>query len=238
MVPLVLALTTSIGRPNTVQDFPIENEAREIPSMGPFAINLTVVTIGGFVTPTKTQTAYVYYPVSGPTHGPFPFVVYMHGMAMDIEPDQMKTLYEGEWEAIASHGFVVAAPRSGDGVSYYQDFYKDQLRTIEVARELGASLSPALANADFSHVGVAGHSMGGDATCRSAAAPGYNISAAVALHPSMWPTMNRGAFAPTNIEVPTFFGTGNLDVVVRVWHTFARETRCSESSMPRFPLKL
>ena len=49
------------------------------------------------------------------------------------------------------------------------DFSKDQLHAITYAEQQGAILDPIIAKADFSRIGIFGHSMGGAATLMSSA---------------------------------------------------------------------
>jgi dienelactone hydrolase len=123
-----------------------------------------------------------------PNGSVFPLIAFAHGLD-DSEFD----VYSALFEDLASWGYVVAAPLAckygclGDCKIELGDppcfghYYKQQLKTIEWTRTAAAASLPINTSAG---VGVAGHSMGGQASLFSAAynASGYNIRAVSLLH--------------------------------------------------------
>ena len=134
------------------------------------------------------------YP-SGQGDAVFPVISYAHGFGDG--GDSVMGHYSGAahdtLEEMASWGYVVLAPRScNDGClghckllphdpPCFGTFYYEQLKTIDWARSPAAAAAGLPINGSL--VGVAGHSMGGQATLFSAAynASDYGIKAA-ALH--------------------------------------------------------
>jgi predicted dienelactone hydrolase len=126
----------------------------------------------------------------------FPLISFAHGLNSGNPATDYKKLFE----AVVSFGYVIAAPmacNSGckdDTASLRGDpkgfahFYKQQLLTIEWAKAQATEpKNPTFyKRLDLSHgVGIAGHSMGGQATVFSSSygnATSHNISAAVMLH--------------------------------------------------------
>jgi len=93
---------------------------------------------------------------------------------------------------LASFGYVVALPHAcdvgctlDDGDLGFRHYYYEQLKAIDWGREQWLAQEEGFANLDFdSGVGIAGHSMGGQATLYSSAynATEFNIKAAVYHH--------------------------------------------------------
>jgi hypothetical protein len=166
----------------------------------------------------------------------FPLISYAHGFAggdIDIVG------YWNHFAQLASCGFVVAAPDSCDvgctdpsrGAPYtdcaglppftpplptsvFNAYYGEQLKAIEWARNMSAtSTDPWFASIDWdAGVGVAGHSMGGQATTLSASAAcaaKWDIRAAALHHPEIGalPWGNTGV----NISVPVAAFTSSGD---------------------------
>jgi len=133
----------------------------------------------------------VIYPVTK-DNKTFPLISYAHGFSNTADGD-----YDSLFRTLASWGYVVVAPKTcrygcfswwncknlpGDPVCY-GDYYKMQLLAIDWARERSAVGKLPI---NFAvGVGVAGHSMGGQATLYSAAmgADSHDIRAAVLQHP-------------------------------------------------------
>ena len=138
----------------------------------------------------------------------FPLLSYAHGMAGG---DVDLLGYGAFFFQLASWGFVVAAPDSCDvgctdpsGGAPWTDcaglpnvqpalwpaWYGEQLKAIDWARNMsrGGSADPVFQTIDWSAgVGVAGHSMGGQATALSssgACAAAWDIRAAALHHPA------------------------------------------------------
>lgn len=116
---------------------------------------------------------------------------------------------------MASYGFVIVATESCPTTECFAGFAADMLATVKACRD-DPSLHPALATADFSRVGVFGHSMGAMAAL-AAAGPykgadpsAYNIKAVVSQHPCSDPTVPRlGA----DVTVPVMFTAGSADTL-------------------------
>mmetsp|Transcript_25308 Transcript_25308/g.49796 ORF Transcript_25308/g.49796 Transcript_25308/m.49796 type:complete len:313 (+) Transcript_25308:19-957(+) len=173
----------------------------------------------------------VIYPKPNGTSSKFPFISYMHGfMGGGIDLLGYTELFHD----IASFGFVVAAPLScnagcksqpqerytcaglpdvypsGHGWSSY---YTEGLKTIEFARNKSLAGDPIFSTVDWGlGVGLAGHSMGGQATAvgaASACTEKWNILAAVLHHPAPGkvPAGNVGS----NISVPLIGFTSSGD---------------------------
>jgi len=104
--------------------------------------------------------------------------------------------YDVLLKTMASYGYVIAAHESCDtGCAQggsdplnppgFRDMYKEQLKVIDWAKEKGAGGDAVLSKANFGiGVGIAGHSMGGQATMKSSSAlgAGHGIKAAVMHH--------------------------------------------------------
>lgn len=130
----------------------------------------------------------VVYPV-GTANQTFPLVSYAHGYSNTAYDD-----YHSLFNELASWGYVVVAPRTCQYGCFtpwncknlasdpycFGAYYKMQLLAIDWAKEGSAKLPINFTGG----VGVAGHSMGGQATMFSAAlgADSHNIRAAVLHH--------------------------------------------------------
>ena len=136
---------------------------------------------------------WLVYPVCNNATGAcphFPLLAYAHGMAGG---DITLLAYSAHFARLASWGFVVAAPDSCDvgctdasGGAPWTDcaglpdvqpalwpaFYGEQLKAIDWARNMTATSADAVfATIDWAAgVGIAGHSMGGQATAIAAGA--------------------------------------------------------------------
>lgn len=152
----------------------------------------------------------VVYPVTE-ENKTFPLIAYAHGFGA-LAYDHYHDLFE----TLASWGYVIVAPKTcrygclswwnchslKDDPMCFGHYYKMQLLAIDWAREGSAHLP-----IDFSvGVGVAGHSMGGQATMFSAAygAASHDIRAAVLHHP-----YSHSAAAVTTTPFLVFTGTND-----------------------------
>ena len=169
---------------------------------------------------------WLHYPVCNVSSCPkFPLITYAHGAAGgDID----LVGYWAHFRALASFGFVVAAPDSCDvgctdasrGAPYtdcaglpslqpssiWAPWYGEQLKAIEWARNMTArSSDPVFATIDWdAGVGAAGHSMGGQATTLSASAAcaaKWDIRAAALHHPEIG-SLPGGGNTGANISLP------------------------------------
>ena len=61
-------------------------------------------------------------------------------------------------EKVCSSGYIIGAPQSCPDL-YCQNFYKDVITTITTMSSKKGTLDPVLEYADFSKIGVYGHSM-------------------------------------------------------------------------------
>ncbi len=159
---------------------------------------------------TDPQIVVTYPDVDSSTGQRFPLMSYAHGAAGGgwYTFEGYYSLFQG----MASHGFVVAATKScslGCQDGGWKTYYLEQLKTIEWAKNVSTSADPGplgLINWTAG-VGIAGHSMGGQATVRSARrdwTEKYDIRAAVLHHPE---TDDGGV----NISVPVAAFTGEKD---------------------------
>ena len=161
------------------------------------------------------QMVDVWYPTDMPEAPRF--ISYAHGMGGGgalLLPGYAPLL-----SAVASWGYVIAAPRAcnvgcrEDRRSLPRDppnfgnYYKQQLLAIEEARRAHRAGEPIFARINFTGgVGIAGHSMGGQATVFSAArelAREHEIRAAV-MH-------NAYTHVFPRVDVPSLIFTGTED---------------------------
>jgi dienelactone hydrolase len=149
---------------------------------GPHEVEETLVTVPGMA--LDESRVDVWYPVaSGGNHAPFRFLCFAHGAGGGsvVQP----FVYYEIMRAVASWGYVVAAPRAClDGVCPDDDYPTQQTRVVDWV--LAHREAAPFDGVDFSKgVGIFGHSMGGRATYENSAAAvaaAHNISAAALLH--------------------------------------------------------
>jgi len=154
--------------------------------IGPYAIKSQSFSDSRF--DWSDTTIDVVYPV-GEANQTFPLIVYAHGFGATAYEH-----YHSLFDTMASWGYVIVAPKTcrygcltwwnchsleGDP-KCFGDYYKMQLAAIDWAREGSAKLPINFALG----VGIAGHSMGGQATLFSAAkaAASHDIRTAVMHH--------------------------------------------------------
>jgi len=178
------------------------------PAKGPYKVKSEKVFVGGYVAGTESiQDAYIWYPTPKSATEKFPFLVFMHGMTAGGA--EVPLGYTGMNEAVASWGFIIVAPESCR-LRYCRNFYKDGVHTLQ-ACEKNTTIHSSLETADFSHVGVFGHSMGGDATVHLANNPdGATFLAAIAMHPSTF--MEDSS---SGVTIPLWYTTGSIDSIVK-----------------------
>jgi len=161
----------------------------------------------------KPNTASIWYPTGTNKSMTFPFLSFAHGADEGGVLPNPEYEYEALLKLVASYGFIIIVPDSCIGMCY--DYYKDQLSAIATCRK-NTSLHPILQQADFTKVGVFGHSMGAMASLIAAGAlssvnpKDYNIKGAVSMHPCGFP-LNPPH--PELISVPILFTAGSADVV-------------------------
>lgn len=148
----------------------------------------------------------IVYPdvaVSSNSNETFPFISFCHGGAAGGPVTY--TSYAADMQVLASFGFIVVATQvnmNGD-----PPLYSQQQRSVIKTCKANPSLHPALAKADFSRVGVTGHSMGGIATRQTLASSdvaSLNIKAGWLQHPC------NGGDA-SKINVPSMYTTGSAE---------------------------
>ena len=112
------------------------------------------------------STVDVYYPSDvdvDDAPGTQRFVAFAHGAGggLAVEP----YVYHSLLHALASWGFVVAAPRACLGGECLHTSYEQALTVVDFAREAAAAGDAIFGLAGFARgAGLAGHSMGGEAT--------------------------------------------------------------------------
>ena len=224
LLPALLLLSAAAApapasaAPPRMGPWPVENKSFKVPRLD-----------------ATDPSVWVVYPVCNVSACPkYPLVSYAHGFfGGDID----LIGYANHFEQIASYGFVVAAPDACDvgctdpsqGAPYtdcaglpplqpplWPAWYGEQLKTIEWARNMtaaGGAADPLFATIDWAAgVGIAGHSMGGQATTMSAGAAcakRWDIRAAALIHPEIGslPWGNTGS----NMSVPVAAFTSSGD---------------------------
>jgi dienelactone hydrolase len=203
------------------------------PKLGPWP-----VANADFKVPALDATdpsVWIVYAVCNTTDCPkFPLISYAHGAAGgDID----LLGYANHFEQLASYGFVVAAPDSCDvgcidksggapwtdcaaGIALdgaWSAWYGEQLKTIDWVRNqslTNASAPDFFRTIDWAAgVGIAGHSMGGQATSVSASAAcaeRWGIRAAALVHPAIG-DLPSGKNTGSGMSVPTAAFTSSGD---------------------------
>ena len=183
------------------------------PQYGPYGKNgcsYTTVRIGGFQAGWSEDAVVMWPKKALQENTTLPFLAFAHGMTAG--GFEAYWGYEELWDVVCSYGYIIAGPMSCREF-YCQRFYQDVITTIQTCKEKGAALTPALGIADFSKIGVYGHSMGGAATIDvSSFAKQNEIVASVALHPST--SVDRNKTESYGVQVPILYFTGNKDDIV------------------------
>lgn len=160
-------------------------------SSGSYSVGTKVYTYSGM--DSTSPVIHVWYPDNGATGQKFPFLSYAHGYTDGTTHPLVGKLGE-LLTALSSYGYIVAAHVScdkgcSDGATLsgdpkgYANYYKQQLAVIDWAK---TQTDEIFSTANFTPgVGVAGHSMGGQATLYSSSehGSGHGIKAAVMHHP-------------------------------------------------------
>jgi hypothetical protein len=157
-----------------------------IPQQGPFKTQSAQFTVGGLVA-GGSQDAYIYWPLDAATAGaaataPRNVVAFGHGKRAG--GDRLHKSYSPLLSTIASYGLVVIAPLSCPDDLCLRELAQD-LGTVLEACAANRTLHPALARANFTRVGVAGHSMGGTSSgyvASSSNATALSVRAYVGMH--------------------------------------------------------
>lgn len=167
------------------------------------------ITVGGFVA-GGSQDAYLLYPTTGISNGTtFPFLAFAHGMTAG--GDEVITAYINVLQFVCSHGYIIAAPKSCLEI-YCDRFYEDVITTITTLSSKTTDIDPSLKYADFSKIGVYGHSMGGAATVHVSNYDNLNITCSVGMHPSVADDANKDE--SKDVVVPMIWFTGSDDTTV------------------------
>ena len=198
------------------------------PTRGPYATGFKVFQAGAL---DKTdQHVHVFYPTNTSSDLRFPLISYAHGAAGGGELDIIG--YHYIFSQMASFGYVVAAPAScSEGCADHSNrpytdcagllpisspawnsWFGEQLKTIVWARNSTDAIFN-MVSWDMG-VGIAGHSMGGQATTTSAhfaCAAKYNIKAAVLHHAAGCDLKEGGGNAGANITIPLAAYTSSGD---------------------------
>jgi dienelactone hydrolase len=184
-------------------------------SLGPYSVRNATFVDPELQGNRSDQQIEVLYP--GNATAAFPLVVYAHGFN-DKGGDHW---YMQLGNTLASWGYVVAFPNScTDGCfrdcktlrgdpPCFGNYHREQLRAIEFLRDANSSVTALPINRSV--VGIAGHSMGGQATlfnaANASAAASHGVRAAV-LHHAFTHT-----FPPS--EVPFLVFTGTRDATAK-----------------------
>jgi dienelactone hydrolase len=110
---------------------------------------------------------------------------------------------------LASYGFVVLAPKSCPS-NFCPKALADDLGAVLSICKANRKLHPGLKNANFTRVGVVGHSMGGTSAGYMAAANGtsqHQVHAYVGLH-------GTPIYHESGLSMPTLYTTGGKDDIV------------------------
>jgi len=213
----IISASVTFAAPPTLGPWPFTNKSYKVPALD-----------------STDPSVWVVYPECNITKCPkFPLISYNHGAAGgDID----LIGYANHFQQIASYGFVIIAADSCDvgctdksqGAPYtdcaglpplqpdlWAPWYGEQLKVIEWAKNMsnGGSSDPVFSTIDWeAGVGIAGHSMGGQATTMSASsacAKKWDIRAAALVHPEIGalPWGNTG----TNISIPVAAFTSSGD---------------------------
>eukprot|EP01084_Bolivina_argentea_P279636 478086_1 len=184
--------------------------AKSPPLYGPIQCEITKINLGNLVAGCN-QHAYLMYPKNyAKDKIMYPFLAFGHGMIAGGDVTDFD--YQQLWKSTCSRGYIIAGPMSCC-IEWCENFYQDIITTINDCKTKGKQLHPSLEYANFTEIGVYGHSMGGAMTVHTVGTPGLNIVAAVALHPALWVDKNA-TDASKEVKVPMIWFTGNNDLQV------------------------
>lgn len=180
---------------------------------GPYEVKTGTIANMPGLTKGGPYSAHVIYAVQKHDKEYLPFISFAHGTTAGGA--KTYTDYVVDLSLVASYGFVIVAPDSCPTIECFSGYASDQLATIDSCFKnsgqpgKGKALHPSLVYADFAHIGIYGHSMGGMATMKSAEyAKQYTISAAVAQHPC------RDIYEkPGDIACPIMYTAGTADTI-------------------------
>ena len=157
--------------------------------VGPYTIASSTISIPTL--DSSDRRVELHYPANQ-TNQSFPIVIFAHGL--DNEPSDYSKLFAG----IVSFGYIITSHHAckegcvDDKTTLEWDppafahYYQQQLKVIEWIQAQPNDLTTLPFHIDFTHgVGIAGHSMGGQATLFSSSdnnASTHNITAAVMHH--------------------------------------------------------
>lgn len=205
----------------------------ELPPAGPYQAAQVTVTDEGLEPGSgqRTRDYQITYPQGAAAGQRFPLIVYAHGFLDGGTLE--KWTYGRHFLDLASYGFVVAAPLScalGCGVHlregplagagaglpcpkfpWWPSFVHENARAIDYARNQTGLADWASLIDWAAGVGVAAHSMGGEAVVQltsSGLAEKYDVKALVCEH--CLACINTGAV----LTRPAMFMTGTDDVIV------------------------
>ena len=183
-----------------------------IPQLGPFKTQSAQFTVGGLVA-GGSQDAYIYWPLEHATEAGAAaparnVVAFGHGKTAGGA--KMDPTYNSLLSTLASYGLIVIAPLSCPEDLCLRELAED-LGTVLDACATNRTLHPALSRANFTRVGVAGHSMGGGAAGYLAssinATARYGLHAYVGMH-------GTPVTKEAGLTVPTMYTTGAKDHLV------------------------
>eukprot|EP01084_Bolivina_argentea_P241549 405471_1 len=185
---------------------------------GPYKPLMTEIKIGD-LSQGCSQSAILWYPESSVKQPTFPFISFAHGY--DCGGSQLEPDYKQLLATVASYGFIIAAPMSCCNGHWCPDFYKDVVTTIKTCKAKTGQINAALNQADFSNIGLMGHSMGAMSVVLAGIPSNHQgvsgISATVAFNPCF--TSANPKPAASNV-VPVMYWTGTSDTTCASWESY------------------
>jgi len=181
------------------------------------------VHVGGYVSGGSQEGILAYPTEAIKNKTVLPFLTFAHGMTAGGAVTY--TDYDVLWDVVCSYGYIILGPKSCPDV-YCQKYWEDVQSTITTAKKDKGSIDPALDYADFSKIGLYGHSMGGAATVHvSDNAKELGLVASVALHPAVVDDTDKNE--SKDVAIPMLWFTGSADDIVPpggVWKGFDADT--------------
>jgi pimeloyl-ACP methyl ester carboxylesterase len=185
-----------------------------IPQLGPFKTQSAQFTVGGLIA-GGSQDAVIYWPLDAAANAgvvaPAARNVVAFGHGLKAGGAELVKGYGPLLSTLASYGLVAIAPLSCPDSLCLEELAED-LGTVLDTCAANRTLHPALARANFTRVGVAGHSMGASSAGYVASADnatsGYDVHAYVGMHGT--PVSKEAGLA-----VPTMYTTGGKDRIIR-----------------------